>query len=91
MKHIGTNFDDFLAEDGILAEVETTAFKRVVAFQLEQEMQKAGLTKTELAARMDTSRSSIERLLDPDNHAITLKTLERAANAVGKRLKLEFV
>ena len=90
-KHIGSNFDDFLAEQGLLAETEATALKRVVAFQLEQEMKRTGLSKTQLAQRMNTSRSAVDRLLDPTNHAVTLRTLERAAGVLGKRLKLEMV
>lgn len=90
-KHIGSSFDDFLAEEGLLADVEAVALKRVIAFQLEQEMKRTGLTKTELASRMETSRSAVDRLLDPENHAVTLRTLERAAGVLGKRLRLELV
>jgi antitoxin HicB len=90
-KHIGSNFDDFLAEDGLLAETQALAIKRVIAFQLEQEMKRCDLSKTELATRMDTSRSAVDRLLDPTNHAVTLRTLERAASVLGKRLKLELI
>jgi antitoxin HicB len=90
-KHLGSNFDDFLAEESLLAETEAIAIKRVIAFQLEQEMTRSGLTKTELAVRMDTSRSAVDRLLDPHNHAVTLRTLERAAGVLGKRLKLELI
>jgi antitoxin HicB len=90
-KHIGSSFDDFLEEEGSLVETEAVALKRVISFQLEQEMQRAGLSKTELASRMDTSRSAVDRLLDPENHAVTLRTLERAAGVLGKRLKLELI
>ena len=90
-KHIGSNFYDFLAEEGLLAETEATALKRVVAFQLEQEMKRTGLSKTQLALRMNISRSAVDRLLDPTNHAVTLRTLERAAGVLGKRLKLDMV
>ncbi|GMA14373.1 Fis family transcriptional regulator (plasmid) [Deinococcus metallilatus] len=90
-KHIGSSFDDFLAGDGLLADIEAVALKRVIAFQLEQEMKRSGLTKTELAFRMETSRSAVDRLLDPENHAVTLRTLERAAGVLGKRLRLELV
>jgi antitoxin HicB len=90
-KHMGSSFDDFLAEDGLLTDVEAVALKRVIAFQLEQEMKRSGLTKTELASRMETSRSAVDRLLDPENHAVTLRTLERAAGVLGKRLRLELV
>ncbi len=89
--HIGSSFDDFLAEEGLLAETEAVALKRVIAFQIENEMTRAGLSKTELASRMDTSRSAVDRLLDPENHAVTLRTLERAASVLGKRLKLELI
>jgi antitoxin HicB len=89
--HVGSTLDDFLAEDGLLAEVEAVALKRMIAFQLEEEMKRAGLTKTQLAARMATSRSAVDRLLDPENHAVTLKTLERAAGVLGKRLRLEII
>ncbi|THF68430.1 Fis family transcriptional regulator [Deinococcus sp. Arct2-2] len=90
-QHIGSDFDAFLAEDGLLVEVEAVALKRVIAFQVQQEMQRAGLSKTQLAHRMATSRSAVDRLLDPENHAVTLRTLERAAEVLGKRLKLELV
>ena len=90
-KHVGSSFDDFLAEEGLLAETEAVALKRVIAFQIENEMTRAGLSKTELASRVDTSRSAVDRLLDPKNHAVTLRTLERAASVLGKRLKLELI
>ena len=90
-KHVGSSFDDFLAEDNPLAEVEAVALKRVIAYQLEQEMKRTGLTKTQLASKMETSRSAVDRLLDPENHAVTLRTLERAAGILGKRLRLELV
>lgn len=90
-KHIGSDFDDFLEEEGLLAEVEGTAFKRVVAYQLEELMKQQKLTKTEMAQRIQTSRASLDRLLDPSNPSVTLKTLERAATALGKRLRIELV
>ncbi|MBX3051826.1 MAG: XRE family transcriptional regulator [Caldilineaceae bacterium] len=89
--HIGSDFDDFLAEEGILAEVETAALKRVIAFQFQQEMERNNLSKTEMAAKMNTSRASINRLLDPENVSVTLQTLEKAALAIGKKLRIEFV
>lgn len=88
--HIGSNFDDFLAEEGILAEVEAAAIKRVLAYQLAQEMKRSKLTRTELATRMQTSRASVNRLLDPKNVSVTLQTMERAALAIGKKLRIEF-
>lgn len=90
-KHIGSDFDEFLEEEGILAEVEATAIKRVIAYQIQQEMVRHNLTKTDLAAKMKTSRASLNRLLDPNNGSVTLQTLERAALAVGKRLRVEIV
>ena len=90
-KHIGSDFDDFLREEGILAEVEATAMKRVIAFQIDQEMKRHNMTKTEMAKKMKTSRASLNRLLDPDNASVTVQTLERAALAVDKKLKIELV
>lgn len=82
-------FDDFLAKDGLLAETEDGAVKDVIADQIRVAMDKQGLTKTEMAARMKTSRRQLDRLLDPDNASVTLSTLRRAANAVGRTLKVE--
>ena len=87
-KYIGSNFDDFLAEEGLLAETETVAVKRVIAYQVEQMMKEQNLTKTEMSRRMNTSRAALERLLDPANQSITLQTLERAAKALGRRLQI---
>jgi len=89
-KRIGSNFDDFLREEQLLHKVETTAVKRVIAFQIEREMKRRKLTKTEMANRMRTSRAGLERLLDPANRSVTLFTLERAASVLGKRLRVEF-
>ncbi len=88
-KHLGSSFDDFLKEEGNLAEVEAAAVKRVIAFQIEEMMKKKHVSKTALAEKMHTSRSALNRLLDPTNVSITLQTLERAALALGKRLKIE--
>ena len=88
-KHIGSNFDDFLEEESVLAEAESIAIKRVFAFQLKELMTAQKLSKTQLAKRMKTSRSALERLLDPDNPSVTLLTLERAARALGKNIRIE--
>jgi len=85
----GSRFDDFLEEEGLRAETEAAAIKRVIAYQIEREMKKANLSKSELAEKMRTSRSALDRLLDPGNASITLQTLERAALALGKNLKIE--
>jgi antitoxin HicB len=87
-KHIGSNFDDFLEEEGILAKTEAVAVKRVIAFQVEQMMKEQNLSKTEMSRRMNTSRAALDRLLDPANQAVTLLTLDRAARALGSRLQI---
>ena len=88
-KHLGSNFDDFLQEEGLLAEAEAIAIKRVLAFQIQKEMEERQLTKSALAKLMNTSRSSLDRLLDPDNPSVTLVTMESAAIALGKKLKIQ--
>lgn len=88
-KHIGSKFDDFLKEEKLFEQVQSAAIKRVIAYQIAEEMKLKKLTKTEMANRMKTSRAALERLLDPDNASITLFTLERAASALGKKLKVE--
>lgn len=88
-KHIGSKFDDFLREENLLEQAQAAAIKRVIAHQIAEEMKRNKLTKTEMASRMKTSRAALERLLDPDNASITLITLERAASALGKKLKVE--
>jgi antitoxin HicB len=90
-KHIGSNFNDFLEEEGILAETESVAVKRVIAFQVEQMMIEQKLSKTEMSLRMNTSRAALDRLLDPANRAVTLQTLDHAARALGKRLQISLV
>jgi len=83
---IGQDFDDFLHQDGIAAEVEALAIKKVVVALL----QSAGMTQGELAQRLQTSRSQVRRLLDPGNTSITLSTLQRAADVTGHRLLIAF-
>jgi DNA-binding Xre family transcriptional regulator len=88
-RHVGTNFDDFLKEEGFLAEAEATAVKRVLAYQIDQEMAERRISKSALARAMQTSRSSLDRLLDPGNASVTLLTLESVALALGKKLKVQ--
>lgn len=88
-KHLGSDFDEFLAEEGILAETEAVAVKRIIASQLAQFMKNNNLTKTAMARKMQTSRSALDRLLDPSNPSITLQTMDRAAKALGKQLRIE--
>ena len=90
-QHLGSNFDDFLQQEGLLAEVEATAIKRVIAIQITALMKEHHLSKTAMAKRMQTSRSAIDRLLDPKNESVTLLTLERAALVLGKRLQINFI
>jgi len=87
-KHIGSKFDDFLTEDGLLGEVEAIAFKRVLANLLETYMADHRLNKTSMAQHINTSRSELDRLLDPDNISITLKSIGRVTAIVGKKLKI---
>jgi antitoxin HicB len=88
-KHIGSNFDDFLKEENLYEQVQAVAIKRMIAYQITEEMKKKKLSKTEMASRMKTSRAALERLLDPENASITLFTLERAASALGKKLTVQ--
>lgn len=87
-KNRGSNFDDFLREEGLLEEVEALAAKRLIAYELGQIMAKEKLSKAALARRMGTSRSQVDRLLDPDNESVTLATLAKAAAAFGQRLRV---
>jgi len=87
--HLGSSFDDFLAEETLLEETTVVAIKRVVAWQIAQEMKSQKLTKTALAAKMHTSRAALNRLLDESDTSLTLTTLTSAANALGKSLRIE--
>jgi len=89
-KYTGSNFDEFLKDEGILEEVTARAHKRLLALQLNDAMKASNTSKTQLAERLQTSRSQVDRLLDPDNTAVTLESLERMAQAVGKQLRVEF-
>jgi antitoxin HicB len=84
--HSGSTFDSFLEEEGIREEVEAVAIKRVLAWQLERAMQEQQKTKQAMAKQLHTSRSQLDRLLDPRNVAVTLDTITRAARALGKRI-----
>ena len=88
---IGSSFDDFLKQEGIYEEVTARAIKRVIARRLDTLMRDEGLSKTELARRMKTSRAQVDRVLDPENESVTLGTLTRAAHAVGRHLRMELL
>ena len=85
-KYIGSSVDDFLKEDGIYEETRDVAIKRALAWQIKQAMKQKRISKREMAQRMKTSRSQVDRLLDPDNMSVQLNTLQRAAGIVGQRL-----
>jgi DNA-binding Xre family transcriptional regulator len=88
-KHIGSSFDDFLAEEGLLEGANAVALKRVIAWQIEHARKERGMSKAELAQRMDTSRSALDRLLSQDEPSVTLDTLGRAIQALDAKLKIE--
>jgi len=82
-------FDEFLAEQGMLGTCEERAIKEIIAEQLAEAMKAQGITKSAMAERMKTSRRQLDRLLDPATPSVTLETLRRAANAVGRTLRIE--
>ncbi len=88
-KHTGSSLDDLLTEDGIFEEVTAKAHKRLLAMQLGEAMDRGKITKQQLAVKLNTSRSQLDWLLDPDNTSITLESLERLALAVGSKLRIE--
>ena len=87
--YIGSAFDDFLEEEGIATEVKNEAIKRLISYNLLEEMQKQNINKTEMAKKMSTSRAALDRLLNPYNDSVTLATLTKAANVLGKKLVLQ--
>ena len=88
---VGSPFDDFLAEQGILEECQEQAIKQILADQIRAAMEKDRLTKAAMAIRMQTSRRALDRLLDPTNTSVTLHTLQRAAVAIGRQFRLELI
>ena len=89
--HVGSSLDDFLREEGILEQTRATALKELIAWQVQQAMRKKKISKAEMARRMNTSRAALDRLLDPGNASVTLQTLCRAAQAIGRDLRIELV
>jgi predicted XRE-type DNA-binding protein len=89
--HFGSSFESFLEEEGIAAEVNTAAIKQVLAWQIEQAMKEQGISKSQMAKRMNTSRAYLDRFLDPANDKVQLDTMQRAAAALGLKLRLELV
>ena len=88
-EHIGSDFDGFLQEDGLLAECEAGALKRVVTWQIEQEMKRRKISRATLASRMKTNRGTLDRLFSERDSSVTLQLLEQAALALGRKLKVE--
>lgn len=88
---IGQSFDDFLKDQGMLEETHAAAIKRAIAWQLSEAMRKENMTKSEMAKRMNTSRSQLNRLLDPKIEGVELQTLARAAQILGRNLRVELV
>lgn len=89
--HRGGSFDEFLKEEGIYEETQASAVKRVLAWQLRQAMEQEGLSKNQMAKRMGTSRSQLDRILDPANDKIQLDTILKAAQVLGRAVRLELV
>ena len=89
--HRGSNFRDFLKEQDVLGEVEASALKQALSLQLDHILKEQELTKTQMAARMRTSRAAVDRLLDGSNSSVTLNTLGKAARALGRKVKIELV
>jgi len=87
--HIGSSFDDLLKIEGIHEEAHAHAIKRVLAWQIAEAMKRDQISKSEMARRMNTSRAQLDRLLDPDNDKVQLDTLQRAAVAIGRTLRVE--
>ena len=88
--NIGSSFDDFLKDEAMLEDATAVAIKRVIAWQIGEEMKAQKMTKTELAKRMHTSRAALNRLLDEEDPSLTLTTLASAAAALGKTVNIQF-
>ncbi len=90
-KNIGSSFESFLDQEGIHEEVNVAAVKAVIAHNLKEHMKKNAITQTDMAKQLKTSRSGLERLLDPENYSVTLLTLNRAASVLGKKVNINLV
>ena len=87
----GSSFDQFLKDEGLLEESTLAATKRVLGMQIDREMKRQNLTKSQMARRMHTSRAALDRLLDPENESVTLQTLDKAARSLGRRIAVALV
>ena len=90
-KHIGQSFEDFLQEEGLYEEVQLNALKKTLAHQIKTMMNEQGIRKTDMATRMRTSRSSLERLLNEESYNVTIATISKAASVLGKRIEMSLV
>ena len=90
-RHAGSSIDDFLREEGVLAEVQALAIKEVIAWQLDQAMKDRNLSKRKLAELMHTSRTQVDRILDPADGNVTIATLQRAAAVLGRKVNVELL
>jgi antitoxin HicB len=90
-KHVGQEFKDFLQEEGIYEQVQLNALKKTLAHQIRTMMEEQGIPKTEMASRMNTSRSSLDRLLNEDSYNVTIATISKAASVLGKRIELSLM
>jgi len=90
-KHVGQAFEDFLQEEGIYEQVQLNALKKTLAHQIRAMMEERGIPKTEMASRMNTSRSSLDRLLNEDFYNVTIATISKAASVLGKRIELSLI
>ena len=88
---LGSSFDEFLRDDNLYEEATLAATKRVLAMQVAEEMERQHISKTKMAQQMHTSRSALERLLDPNNESVTLQTLDKAARSLGRRIAVALI
>ena len=88
-RHVGSTLDDFLKEEGVLEQMQAVAIKEVIAWQLQKAMKEKKLSKNRMAQLMKTSRAQLDRLLDPEHGNVTIETLQRAANVLGRSLRME--
>ncbi len=89
--HVGSTLDDLLEADGTISQTTARAIKRVLAWQVAEEMKRQGISKADMARRMQTSRAALDRLMDPENASVTLNTIYRAASVLGKQISLRLV
>ena len=90
-QHAGSTIDDFLRDEGVLEEFQARSIKEVIAWQIEKAMKEGKISKRRLAHMMQTSRTQVDRVLDPTDGNVTIQTLQRAAAVLGRRVQVELV